>query len=211
MKLWNAIEETFSTSLHFLNHRLSNFETHGADARQGTPWKHPGQVISYQFMLHIAPTVNLKSPIKLTGWKSEYPEMTGSWRKLRKFSQKRDIILKKHKSSSKMSVFVTLIKISPDVRSNQCRNPGHSKGFTNFLLYCSDCCTIIYVWRTDDLSFIYQLHVYVVLQWKFVSNKTPDCVLFTHHFVLTPTILPFQLNRQYISGRHVSLPMHPFI
>lgn len=31
------------------------------------------------------------------------------------------------------------------------------------------------------------------------------------HLVLTPTILPFQLNRQYISGRHVSLPMHPFI
>lgn len=40
----------------------------------------------------------------------------------------------------------------------------------------------------------------------FISKKTP-CVI----VVLTPTILPFQLNRQYISGRHVSLPMHPFI
>lgn len=35
----------------------------------------------------------------------------------------------------------------------------------------------------------------------------PCCVI----LVLTPAILPFQLNRQYISGRHVSLPLHPFM
>lgn len=148
-------------------------------------------------MLHIAPTVSLKSPIKLTGWKSEYPEMTGSWRKL----SSAGIIFKKHKSSSEMSVSVTLMKIRPDVIKQKSWS-----GFTN-------CFTVLfwllhrYVWRTDD--FIDQLHVCVVLQWQF--NKTPYCVLFTHHCVLTPTILPFQLNRQYISGRHVSLPMHPFI
>lgn len=34
---------------------------------------------------------------------------------------------------------------------------------------------------------------------------TPCCVT----SILTPAILPFQLNRQYISGRHVSLPPHP--
>lgn len=49
----------------------------------------------------------------------------------------------------------------------------------------------------------------VALIFKPVSDEKLCCV--THHFVLTPTILPFQLNRQYISGRHVSLPMHPFI
>lgn len=36
---------------------------------------------------------------------------------------------------------------------------------------------------------------------------TPCCAF----NVLTPAILPFQLNRQYISGRHVSLPLHPFM
>lgn len=105
-------------------------------------------------MLHIAPTVN-KISNKTNRVEVRVPrdephthrELEETEESFPKRGSSAGIIFKKHKSSSKMSVFVTLIRISPDVRSNQCRNPGHSKGLQTFLLYCSDCCTVIYTFE----------------------------------------------------------------
>lgn len=120
--------------------------------------------------------VSLESPVmrKETGLPRDNPHKNRGkkWRKFRavatlpqKWESCKDYTVstkftperaeREHKSSAKMSILVTSIKIRPDVGSYQCRNPDYSKGFTNFFqLYCSDCYTIIYISRTDDWSFI---------------------------------------------------------